>query len=127
MSNVKTRYSKNPDKLNRKNTLVTISEGNTIFFGISRCNVTAGDKFLKAKGQMVAEARAEKAITDFANLVTLDTQADGYVDDLTLHFSGLRGFISKEKVPALLEYFRNIDKLAHNPRSEDFSATHPYV
>lgn len=128
MLTYKTRHSKNPDKLNRKNTLVTIRDGDTIFFGISRCNVTAGDKFSKAKGQMVAKARAEKAMQEFGaigaavNSVRTEQQADGFVTgdgQLSTHFSGLRGFISANAVVELLQYFREIDKIAHNPRSSD--------
>lgn len=128
MLTYKTRHSKNPDKLNRKNTLVTIRDGDTIFFGISRCNVSAGDKFSKAKGQMVAKARAEKARQEFGaigavvNAARASQQADGFVagsGHLSTHFSGLRGFIRADSVPELLQYFRNIDKIAQNPRFED--------
>ena len=112
-----TRYSKNPDKQNRKNTLVTITDGETIFFGISRCNVTAGDKFLKAKGRGVARGRALKAQEEFPN----SSQADGTIADLNFvtHSSGLRGFVQQDRVPELLEYFRNIDENLRNTSSGD--------
>lgn len=103
-----TRYSKHPNAANRKNTLVTIMEGDTIFFGISRCNMHAGDKFLKAKGKLVAKARAEKAFKEFAPLASVMAKQGEF--ELNAFSNGLRGFVHHTHVPELLEYFRNIDK-----------------
>jgi hypothetical protein len=103
-----TRYSKSPDKSNRKNTLVTIQDGDVIYFGISRCNTKAGDKFLKSKGQMVAKARAIKASIEARySPLTAASQDNG----LTTHFGGLRGFVAVAHIHDLLQYFRDIDNV----------------
>ena len=104
MRNEMTRYSKNPDRCNRTNTLVTIKEGDLIFFGISRCNKTAGDTFLKSKGSMVAKARAIRAKIE-------GREATG---EFTLYANGLRGSCSQANIRSLLEYFDNVDTIMYN-------------
>lgn len=96
-----TRY--NADKCNRKNTLVTLREGDVIYFGIARCNATVGDVFKKSHGRMIAKARAIRAKLEFA--VTNEENT------FSLHESNLRGFVLKEKIADLLKYFDNIDSI----------------
>ena len=97
-----TRYSKNPDKQHRKNTLVTMQQDDVIYFGIARCNHHACDEFRKDRGKVIAKARAIRA--------TLEQQLDNNDDkSIMLHETGLRGHTDKKNVRNLLDYFDNID------------------
>ena len=98
----RTRYSKHPNKSNRKNTLFTFREGDFIYFGISRCNLNAGDKFTKKQGYAVAKARAYKASEEFL--------PPNMAYTLTTHENGLRGVCQVKDVHKLLQYFENIDE-----------------
>ena len=106
MRNEMTRYSSNPDKQNRKNTLVTIRDGDTIFFGIARCNKKAGDSFTKKQGQVIAKARALRAQIEFNPSLGFEFEVGS-----AIHDSMLRGWIAKDDVHKLLHYFRNVDAM----------------
>jgi len=86
-------YSKEP-----KNTLVTTRDGDTVFFGIARCNRKL-DCFHKSIGKYIARQR----------LFCIDEDELSPNGDLNLHHSGLRGTVGIENVKSLLEYFNNID------------------
>ena len=101
-----TRYSKNPDKSNRKNTLFTIRDGDNVFFGIARCNRFVGDTFRKSQGQMIAKARAIRAKIDFDTM-----PAELGMPPFLTHANGLRGFCDKANIVELLQYFESIDDI----------------
>lgn len=105
MFNEKTRYSKNPDNANRKNTLVTLQDGETIFFGISRCNRDAGDRFLKARGRTAAKARAIRASIEFKSV------PNDLKNKFVANANGLRGHCAVADVKEVLKYFQNIDQI----------------
>ena len=87
-----------------KNTLVTQRVGDTVYFGIARCNTVAGDAFKRARGTLIASNRAGLARTG--------ELTESYVTDngvVRLHESYLRGSVAISEVTALLEYFRNVD------------------
>lgn len=83
-----------------KNTLVTIREGDLVYFGIARCNVNL-DIFRKTLGTEIAARRCNLAKDEF-NDVTGEA--------FTLHRSGLRGVAKVDGIKSLLQYFDNIDK-----------------
>lgn len=82
-----------------KNTLVTIKNGNLVHFGISRCNMDAGDKFNKERGKLIALNRALAA----------ESESDVTTEDFTVHYSGLRGTVNINSIKSLIQYFRTID------------------
>jgi hypothetical protein len=93
------RYGRTTDGA-PKNVLFTIRRGETIYFGISRCN-TKHDSFRKAKGKLIASERASLAAEEVS---------DQEVSDFAPHDSGLRGVCTKEKVVQMLQYFDDIDQ-----------------
>ena len=99
MNDVRIRYNKGE----RKNTLVTIREGNVLYWGIARCNSHVGDRFNKAKGRFIALGRAKTEQSryrqEFGNLYL----------EFSTHSSSLRGHCDMEDVHCLLKYFDNID------------------
>ena len=100
MLNERVRYSRFDD--GRKNTLVTVRNGDQIFFGVARCNLTAGDTMRKSQGRMIASARALKAKTE--------SDLSGFFQDgMFVHSSGLRGFCRVDEIKTLLQYFDNVD------------------
>lgn len=98
------RYSKSPDKQHRKNTLVTLQDGDVIYFGIARCNYKAGDMFYKVRGKVIAKARAIRAKLDFNPAILANA-------DIVLHENNLRGCCPKSKIRDLLKYFDDIDTI----------------
>lgn len=90
-----------------KNTLVTVRDGDTVYFGISRCNTDAGDTFKKATGKMIAGRRAALAASEgdrYGYLVGTNVQ---------VHDSGLRGRVPRDNIVELLRTFSDIDNLLH--------------
>jgi len=85
-----------------KNTLVTVRQDDTVYFGIARCNVNL-DTFHRKIGTYIAEQRALMARDD--------TQAFRYseVGGLVLHESGLRGSVAVDNVKDAVEHFRGVD------------------
>jgi len=83
--------------------MVTIREGDTIYFGIARCRLNY-DRFDKGKGLDRARVRANVAKSNPAG----EWKVDG---GFYLHRSGLFGNVKIGEVPKLLEYFRNVDEL----------------
>jgi hypothetical protein len=86
-----------------KNTLVTIRDGEYIYFGIARCNKNAGDIFSKAKGRMIATNRANTAQEVFSQLCE-------FQDTIVLSQSGLYGRCPLDSIKNLLGYFDDIDE-----------------
>lgn len=103
-TNIKVRFSKKNNS--RKNTLVTVREGDTIFFGVARCNVSHGEKFDRDEGLKKAAVRANVAMQ---NVASIDWAVD---KSLVIHNSGLFGQVGVSDVKDLLSYFDNIDE--HN-------------
>lgn len=85
-----------------KNTLLTISNGDLIHFGIARCNSKL-DHFRKDTGKLIARNRAELAAEETIELAKTGKILEQY------HPSGLRGSVSVDRVKRLLKYFENID------------------
>jgi hypothetical protein len=93
------RYSRHEGKYNRKNTLFTVRVGEKVFFGISRCNLRAGDRFNKKQGTLVAQGRAALARAEEAPAQM----------SVNLHDSGLRGWCYMHDLPVLFDFFNNVD------------------
>lgn len=90
------------------NTLVTIRDGDMIYFGISRCNLDEGDVFRKDFGRMIARNRAKKALKDISRAAALEELRD----DGVLYTEGrwdLRGVCTVDNVKHLLEHFQDTD------------------
>src|SRR5690242_11784146 len=76
------RYSRLDEKRSPKNTLYTKLDGDSLYFGIARCNVKL-DTFTRSVGSHIAEERANRALTE--------TSGEDYttVGSLSVHRSGL--------------------------------------
>ena len=109
MSDVRVRYSR-LEKRVPKNTLATIRDGDTVYFGIARCNRKM-DTFKRDVGTHIAMARAGLAQEGPCN--DLHT-TDG--DDLEVHVSRMRGRTTVENVKELIKYFNNIDAVCLDRR-----------
>ncbi len=107
MSNLRVRYSRRGTKRSPKNTLFTerSEDGNTIYFGIARCNSKL-DTFRRDVGTYVAGERESRA---FGELTNRDVGQYHPYGSLTLHYSGLRGSVPRSNIVELLEYFKNVD------------------
>ena len=107
MSNVRVRYSR-LDKRVPKNTLVTIRDGETVYFGIARCNRKL-DTFRRDVGTHIATKRAELAREGSnGNVHTTDG------DDLRVHTSRMRGQTTVDNVKELVKFFNDIDNICLN-------------
>jgi hypothetical protein len=91
-----------------KNTLVTLRDGDTIYFGIARCRLTM-DMATKEEGKRWASYRALQAATD-KNLLA-DKNIGEMDGTLLVHRDGLLGKVHVESVEKLLNYFDNIDEI----------------
>jgi len=102
--NAMVRYGR-VDNRTPKNTLVTVRDGDTVYFGISRCNTDAGDTFKKDTGKMIASRRAALAASE--------SEGYGYMvgTNVQVHDSGLRGRVPRENIVELLRTFGNIDSV----------------
>jgi len=107
MNKVRVRYSR-LEKRVPKNTLATICDGDTIYFGIARCNRKL-DTFRREVGTHIASKRAELAKEGSCNDVITTVEAD-----LQVHSSKMRGFISVDRVKELVIYFNDIDNICLN-------------
>lgn len=105
MSNTsRVRYGRVGKNRYPKNTLVTMRNGDTIYFGVSRCNNNAGDSFDKSLGTTIAANRATLAAYEEDNQ---DLVLNG--GTISIHRSGLRGSVALSNITTLLNYFDNID------------------
>jgi len=85
-----------------KNTLLTIRDGDLVYFGIVRCNSRL-DRFSKNTGKLIAKNRARLAANETKEVVKVAK------DKLATHFSGLRGTVGVDNIRDLLQYFKDID------------------
>lgn len=108
MTQVRYGRKENQNELNR--VLYTVKEGESIYFGIARCNVTKGDKFEKARGRQIAEARALKAKSE-----TPEELKDIKISESP--FFHPYGKVPVSEVKDLLQYFRGLDE--YRPFEED--------
>jgi hypothetical protein len=90
---IRYRYNK------KKNTLATIREGDNVYFGISKCHLSAGDSFNKDRGRRIALGRA---------MLEKETFKTGI--DFNIHVSGLRGYCNINHIVDVLKYFDDVDK-----------------
>ena len=111
---VRIRYSRLEGR-KPKNTLVTIRDCDTVYFGIARCNIQL-DTFYRKVGTHIAEQRA---------LLAREDEQDRYTsnDGMVLHQSGLRGSVPVNKVSSMIEHFRSIDEYCLS--REETAATEP--
>jgi len=93
------------DNRKPKNTLVTVRDNDTVYFGIARCNVQL-DTFHKNIGTYIAEQRARLARDD--TQVYRYNTLDG--TSVKLHESGLRGSVPVSEVKEVVRYFRDVDQ-----------------
>jgi hypothetical protein len=105
---VKVRYGYSGSNENsvRKNTLVTIRDGDILFFGISRCNLNT-DCPNKNDGRFLATVRAQVALDDQWNAHEIDGTFE-------VHKSGLLGCVDIDDRDKLIRYFNNIDAIQIN-------------
>lgn len=94
------RYSRSTNG-RPKNTLYTIRRGETIYFGISRCNPKF-DQFRKDAGKHIAAERAVLAVEEHEATP---------VSDFEPHERGLRGVCTRAAIVDLLQYFDHIDDI----------------
>ena len=99
------RYGRVTGTRSPKNTLVTIRQDDLVYFGIARCN--RNDCFTKYLGREIATSRMDLAVTEAPTRLYVSE-----FGEIELHESGLRGLVSTDNIPALLDYFYNIDDLA---------------
>ncbi len=97
------RYGRVADTHLPKNTLVTIRKDDTVYFGISRCRLSA-DRFTKEEGKRRAKQRADIAASNVAGAWTID-------GSFYVHKSGVFGQVAADDIIKLLTYFRNVDEL----------------
>ena len=83
-----------------KNTLITQTTNDGVFFGISRCNMKY-DHFRRETGKMIADGRALLALED------VKPEKGKFI----IHSTGLRGFVDRDNIRDLLDYFYNVDDL----------------
>ena len=107
--NIRVRFSKVGDSRMPKNTLVTKRDGDTIYFGISRCMLSQ-DTLRKVEGRNWAMDRLKQAMTE---------KIQSWITDgsFNLDTSGLYGTVGVEDVKKLLRYFENIDVVCKALRS----------
>ena len=97
LKNVRIRYS-----ADHKNTLVTIKEGDSVFWGMSRSNAPSGEVFKKSTGRFIAYGRALKARHQDKSV------AEQKEFSFFLHESGLRGYCDSSTLNLLFDHFDNI-------------------
>lgn len=105
--NTRIRYGRVNDH-SPKNTLVTVRDGDTVYFGISRCNMDAGDRFNKDTGKMIASRRAALAASESDRYNYLSGT------NVQVHDSGLRGRVPRESIVDLLRTFGSIDRVLYD-------------
>lgn len=104
------RYSRfSKEDRTPKNTLVTVRDGDTVYFGISRCNVKL-DTFHKNIGTYIAQQRAQIVSEDQATGSDYSTYVPTENAELRLHKSGLRGRVALTDVKEVVKYFRIVDE-----------------
>lgn len=97
-----------------KNTLVTLAVGDTFFYGITRCNLDAGDKFSKKEGRSRALLRLLYAREKAHKTVDLNSCPN--------HVNLMWGWCHKTDLNMLLGHFFNIDKDANTARRAKYEA-----
>jgi hypothetical protein len=104
------RYSRNKQNNQINRVLFTIREGEHIFFGIARCNVSAGDNFDKKLGVKIAKARAEKAKKE--TITELETKK---ISETKEFYSA--GRLPLTEIKDLLVYYHGLD--SYHPLPND--------
>lgn len=90
-----------------KNTLVTIRDGERIFFGIARYDARYGYPFVKKMGRKIAQGRAE-AVRKLLGGNPLPNTTNGII----YAESGLAGCCNASSIVLVLRYFERIESLA---------------
>lgn len=93
-----------------KNTLVTMRDGSTIYFGIARCKL-AEDTLMKTEGKRYAAERMETA-KNSAAFSGIPANVNGLGGSLLFaDETGLMGRIDVAEINKLLGYFEDIDAI----------------
>ena len=90
-----------------KNTMVTIKDGNRIYFGIARCNAKAKDHFNRKQGRGLATTRCIQALMSDPKLkhpFEDELEALSFVDG-----KFLSGVVVDSGLHTLLSYFEFVD------------------
>ncbi len=99
--NIRVRYGKSPAGA-RQSALVTVKEGDLIFFGISKCHPKK-DKFNKAMALEIAFGRAQKAMKEYKkNSETINDYLPIYK---------LMGAADVTDAVRIVEYFRALNEI----------------
>ena len=101
---------KNAD-FQHKNTLLTLSVGDTIYWGISRCNLDMGDRFSKVEGRSRALLR----------LLYARDQNEEKHNPWHNIFAGLWGWCDKTLLDTLLGHFFNLDEMFEEERQARYA------
>lgn len=101
----------------RKDLLYTFRADNLIFFGISRTNLQAGDKFNKELAKEIAQARAMKARAEY------DETKSVVFADFTVR-SINHGVVTVDRVKELLGYFDALTARSFNLPPEKKNLVH---
>jgi len=91
-----------------KNTLATVIDDDTVYFGISRCNTKTGDCFHKTKGVKIAQNRCEVALNESGGDYQPFEESN-----VSVHHSGLRGSVKIDNVSDLISVFKGIDEILY--------------
>ena len=94
-----------------KNTLLTLSVGDTIYWGISRCNLNMGDRFSKVEGRSRALLR----------LLYARDQNERKHNPWHNIFAGLWGWCDKALLNTLLGHFFNLDETLEKERQARYA------
>jgi hypothetical protein len=113
-----------------KNTLLTLSVGDTIYWGISRCNLDMGDRFSKVEGRSRALLRLLHAREFYQRLDDLERKpvvaspelASKVIDPATRNSTGmLWGWCDKSHLNTLLGHFFNLDEMFEKERQARYA------
>jgi hypothetical protein len=97
-----------------KNTLLTMSKNDLIFFGIARCNLESGDKFSKKMGKALAVERLLAIRTGFLDGGDISTTG------LYRSRNMLSGWCTVDSVSELLKHFHAIDETIDKARRQKY-------
>ncbi len=95
-------------KNNRKNVMATLKKDGYIYFGISRCNFKAGDKFNKQAGKNMAHGRLLTALR-LVEAPDFQPEPEGFDISKEQEFY-MFGRVKETEVKSLLKYFNRFGR-----------------
>jgi len=111
------RLRYNNGSSSRKDLLYTVRSNDLVFFGISRTNLQAGDKFDKELAKEIAQARAMKARAEY------DATKSAVFADFSVR-SVNHGVVTVDRVKELLAYFDALTERQFNLPPEKKNLLH---